>query len=385
MKILRLSISGLPNFKETLSVDFVAQQRVDDDDMEQLYNVFSNIYTSQVISFIGINASGKTTILKAISFTIDMLGNEPLNNIYSKEILDDLGDGQNVVFTVYFYHDNFIYKLNTVVQKAVFPMDGSERLIIVDEALWSKQSCRVKTKKGIFDFKESDLSIRRDQNEQFLPDDVSIIISFNKKNDTKISLYDMSQLTDYNILNVLGRYPKEILTFLDPGIEYLHCNQEGKEIDIRLKFWGKEEIRTNHPTVLNRYLSSGTIKGLSVFMGAVFAFMKGGYLVVDELENHFNKEIVATLIRLFMDKNVNQSGAVLVYSTHYSELLDHFDRNDSIYIVKNREGIFSTKLSDILKRNDMKKSEVYDSDFLGGTVPSYESYIALKKVLMTME
>ncbi len=185
MKILRLSISGLPNFKEPLSVDFVAQQRVDDDDMEQLYNVFSNIYTSQALSFIGINASGKTTILKAISFTIDMLGNESLNNIYSKEILDDLGDGQNVVFTVYFYHDNFIYKLNTVVQKAVFPMDGSERLIIVDEALWSKQICRVKTKKGIFDFKESDLSIRRDQNEQFLPDDVSIIISFNKKNDSK--------------------------------------------------------------------------------------------------------------------------------------------------------------------------------------------------------
>lgn len=385
MKILRLSISGLPNFKETLSVDFVAQQRVDDDDMEQLYNVFSNIYTSQVISFIGINASGKTTILKAISFTIDMLGNEPLNSIYSKEILDDLGDGQNVVFTAYFHHDNFIYKLNTVVQKAVFPMDGSERLIIVDEALWSKQICRVKTKKGIFDFKESDLSIRRDQNEQFLPDDVSIIISFNKKNDTKISLYDMSQLTDYNILNVLGRYPKEILTFLDPGINYLRCKRDGKEFDIRLKFFGKEEIQVNHPRVLNRYLSSGTIKGLNVFMGAMFAFGKGGYLVVDELENHFNKEIVSTLIRLFMDKNVNRSGAVLVYSTHYSELLDHFDRNDSIYIVKNEEGIFATKLSELLKRNDMKKSEVYDSDFLGGTVPSYESYIALKKVLMTME
>ena len=76
---------------------------------------------------------------------------------------------------------------------------------------------------------------------------------------------------------------------------------------------------------------------------------------------------------------------MLVYSTHYSELLDHFDRNDSIYIVKNEEGIFATKLSELLKRNDMKKSEVYDSDFLGGTVPSYESYIALKKVLMTME
>lgn len=385
MKILKLSMSGLPNFKETLSVDFVAQQRVDDNDMEQLYNVFSNIYTSQVISFIGINASGKTTILKAISFAIDLLSNEPLNNSFSKEILDDLGDGQNVVFTACFYHDDLVYKLNTIIQKVVHPVDGSERLVIVDETLWSKQSCRVKTKKGIFDFGESDLSIQRNQDEQFLPDDVSIIISFNKKNDAKISLYDMSELTDYNILNVLGRYPKEILTFLDPSIDYLRCKRDGKEFDIRLKFAGKEEIQVNHPRVLNRYLSSGTIKGLSVFMGAVFAFVEGGYLVIDELENHFNKEIVSTLIRLFMDKNVNKSGAVLIYSTHYSELLDHFDRNDSIYIVKNREGIFATKLSDLLKRNDMKKSEVYDSDFLDGTVPAYESYIALKKVLMTMK
>lgn len=27
----------------------------------------------------------------------------------------------------------------------------------------------------------------------------------------------------------------------------------------------------------------------------------GGYLIVDEIENHFNKEIVSTLIRFFMD------------------------------------------------------------------------------------
>lgn len=50
-----------------------------------------------------------------------------------------------------------------------------------------------------------------------------------------------------------------------------------------------------------------------------------------------------------------------------------------IYIIKNKEGITAEKLSGILKRNDIKKSEVYDSDFLGGTVPTYESYIALKK------
>ena len=71
-------------------------------------------------------------------------------------------------------------------------------------------------------------------------------------------------------------------------------------------------------------------------------------------------------------------------STHYSELLDEFERNDSIYITKNKDGITAEKLSGILKRNDIKKSEIYDSDFLEGTVPAYESYIALKKALISL-
>lgn len=138
----------------------------------------------------------------------------------------------------------------------------------------------------------------------------------------------MSKFTDHNMLNVLGKYPIEVLTFLDPSIEYLNCKPEGKKVDIRLKFYGKDEINLNNPLALNKYLSPGTIKGLSVFMGAVITFTEGGYLVVDELENHFNSEIVSTLVRFFMDKKINKKGATLVFSTHYSELLDKFERND---------------------------------------------------------
>ena len=372
MKLMKFEMEGLPNFNNTLCIDFVARQRVASDDAEQLYNIFSNIYVKQVLSFIGINASGKTTILKTISF------------VTSKEILDDLEEKQRVALTSYFYHENSVYKLMTHIEKKVNPVDGNSELVIADEVMWSKGIYRVKTKKSIYDFRDDDLNIRRNQNEKFLPNDVSIIIALNKKSNTKFSMYDMSQLTDYNLLNVLGNYPKEILSFLDPSIEYLYCRQDGKETDIKLKFYEKDEVTLNHPAALNRYLSSGTIKGLSVFMGAIFTFIKSGYLVVDELENHFNKEIVSTLIRFFLDKRVNKRGSTLIFSTHYSELLDQFDRNDSIYIVKNKGGIYAVNLADILKRNDIKKSEIYDSDFLGETVPAYNSYLSLKKVLMKL-
>lgn len=385
MKLLKIAINGLPHFKNRLDIDFVALQRVDDYDKERLCHVFSNIYVNKAISFVGINASGKTTILRAISFVMKMLNNESLNNIRSKAILDDMDDNHQVIITTYFYDGHDVNKLETAIVKEISEVDGSEKLIIKDEKLWSKDGARVKTKKNLFDFTEADLKQKRDKNEQYLMDDVSIIVAENKKKNMSLFICDMLEWTDHNILNVLGRFPKELLTFLDPGIEYLECSLKEKKVDIRLKFYGKEEIAINSLTVLENYLSSGTIKGLGVFMSATFSFAEGGYLIVDEIENHFNREIVATLIRFFMDEKVNKNGATILFSTHYSELLDEFDRNDSIYIVRNKEGIGAENLSNILKRNDIKKSEVYDSGYLGGTVPAYEAYMALKKVLSSVK
>lgn len=71
----------------------------------------------------------------------------------------------------------------------------------------------------------------------------------------------------------------------------------------------------------------------------------------------------------------------MIFITHYPELLDEFDRNDGICIVRNRNGIAAENLSHILKRNDIKKSDAYQSGFLEGTTPAYEAYMRLKKNL----
>lgn len=132
---------------------------------------------------------------------------------------------------------------------------------------------------------------------------------------------------------------------------------------------------------LEQYLSSGTIKGIITFSMVKEVLQSGGYLLVDEIENHFNKEIVTTLVRFFMDNRLNRNGGTLIFTTHYPELLDEYDRNDGIYIVRNRNGITADNLSYILKRNDIKKSDAYQSCFLEGTTPAYEAYMRLKKSL----
>lgn len=389
MRLLKIFIQNMPRFKGDIDIDFITKQRVAEDDKEKLFHVFSNsktsIYTNQAISFIGLNASGKTTILKAISFVINLLNNEALNNIKSKEILNDLSEGEKVKIISFFYNDNSIYKLETIIAKKINQVDNEEKLIITEERLWEKDANKVKTKKNIFDFNDSNIRIERNEKEQFLLNDVSVMIAINKEKQSNFPVRDMLMWTNHNMLNILGRFPKELLTFLDPSIEYFKCNVEKKSADIRLKFYGSEEIILNRPSEIEKYLSSGTIKGINVFMNALLCFVEGGYLIVDELENHFNEEIVTTLVRFFMNPNVNKNGATLIYSTHYSELLDEYERNDCIYIVRNRGGIYAENLSLILKRNDIKKSEAYESGYLEGTVPVYEAYIALKKVLSSVK
>jgi hypothetical protein len=254
--------------------------------------------------------------------------------------------------------------------------------MITDETLKVKPFAKIKSKADIFVFDDVEALLVRDNDEAFLLDDVSIMVAYNKKIKDPLVVTDMLQYTNTNKLSISQDCPPELIAFFDPSVEYLRVKKKSKNTDIYLKFKGKKEIVLNQFSELNRYLSSGTIKGINTFLNAIKTFEVGGYLIVDELENHFNHEIVSTLIRFYMDKKVNTNGAVMLFSTHYAELLDEFERNDNIYIVRNRNGITAENLSAILKRNDIKKSEAYESGFLEGTVPMYDAYMDLKNSII---
>lgn len=376
MRLLKMSVSGLTLFKDTIDIDFYTEQRVSGDNNEMVTPCFGNVYTNNVISIVGINASGKTSLLKIISFVIEFMNGESINNISNIDILDDT---QNVTITAYFFDPKEgIFKLESEIIRVV--NDNLDiRYIINNERLWCKKVSRVKSKKDLFEFDDKCIIKERDNNAEFLKEDTSIILSLNKNKN--FYLKDLIQLTNLNFLRLIGDFPQELIAFLDPSIEYFSFDKITGES--KLKFFDREEIIVSNTVIFERYLSLGTIKGINVFINAMVVFEIGGYLIVDELENHFNREIVATLLKFFMNKSVNKNGATLIFSTHYTELLDEFERNDGIYIVRNRNGISAQKLSNILTRNDIKKSEAFKSDFLEGTVPTYDSYMQLKKAIVS--
>ena len=380
MKILRIKAQGLPLFKQNLDIAFYAQQRVSEDDKERLFKLLSkpSVYLHSANAFIGINASGKTSVLKAIQLALSIVNNEPINHVDAKTIL---GGTKKAVFHIYFYDANQnICCLETEITSHK-TKTGDFVYSIVNEKLWEKPGGSVQSRKALTDFSGLEPGAIRNENEMFLSDDVSFIIAHNKKTKDTLEICSLLSFTNVNVLPFSEDIPLEVIAFLDPTIEKLCLEQMENKSFIHLKFKGEDEIVLNNAMDLEQYLSSGTIKGIITFSLVKEVLQSGGYLLVDEIENHFNKEIVTTLVRFFMDSRFNKKGGTLIFTTHYPELLDEYDRNDGIYIVRNRNGIMADNLSNILTRNDIKKSDAYQSGFLEGTTPAYEAYIRLKKSL----
>ena len=377
MKLLRIQAQGLPLFKNGVDLVFYAQQRVAEDDKDTLSPLTpaSRFYLNNTNAVIGINASGKTSVLKLILLVLDLVNNEPISHGETRDIL---GESNKSVLTVNFISDSGdLCQLESVI--TVTNRHGELQYRIIQETLWVKSFSSIKSKKQLTEFDGLTPYAVRNGGEDFLPDDTSIIIAYNKKVRQHVKVASLLVMTNFNVLPFSESIPAAVIQYLDPTIEALFFEREDQKSTIHLKFYGKKEILLSDPTELNRYLSSGTVKGIVTFTLAIQMLKEGGYLIVDELEDHFNKEIAATLLRFFMDSSVNKNGGVLIFSTHYPEILDEFNRNDSIFVTRNRDGITVSNLNDILKRNDLKKSDAYQSGILEGTVPAYEAYMKLKK------
>ena len=392
MKLLKVRTSGIPLFQTCCEIDFLALQRVTEENAEKMCCTFHagalGFYHINVLSIVGFIGSGKTTLLKLIAFVCRMLNNEPLNGIDCADILDGLAEGSRATIETFFFaHNRETYPWSeegavNFLQTVVTKQDG--KLVIAYETLKSKPLSKVKSKKTLFDFNGIEINLSRNirENAEFLLDDVSIMVAFNKRNREHVPFTELLRYTNINALTIKEDCPPQLIAFFDPSVAYLKVESKSKGLDIRLKFNGQDELQLKQLSELDRYLSSGTIKGINVFLKAMETFQTGGYLIVDELENHFNREIVSTLIRFFMDKKVNPRGAMLIFSTHYPELLDEFERNDNIYVARHQQGITVENLSNLLKRNDVKKSDAYQSGLLEGTVPMYEAFMDLKRSIM---
>lgn len=377
---LKMTCRNLTNFEGgMLDVDFTTEKRVysyeiEDNTVEQL---FGSICKLNSIAFAGINATGKTTVLNILSAMLQVfVGNASLK--YDMRLADYFAQTLEVDTYYFQKREKLLYKLTSTIKKN----DETRELFFEDEVLWRKKVTAQTNKKNMYDFDEGDIDLERKSVQSgFLKKEDSIFSRImNPYSEASRAVVDMCLTTNHNILSSVSlALMVPFVQYLDPSIEYLQVKELSEGSAPRLMFEIKFRAHSNSLVVelgdLDMYLSSGTIKGISCLSSIAFAFEVGGYVVIDEIENHLNKTIVINIMNLFTSE-INKKNTTLLFSTHYSEVLDSFDRSDGIYLLSKAPKIKMEKFSSAASgkdRKDRKRSDLILSGSLD-SAPSYQAY-----------
>lgn len=378
-RVIRNEINGVKIFgNESFGVDTIASSNVYEKDKLFLHEIHdSNIHYSPVISLVGVNASGKTTALKLLSLTNELhLSGRSLNSTWINQMRGNVEGllSSEIVLTSYISYRNDLIKIDSTIKQSSL-LDQKNIYEVVEEKIWKKSFKNI-SKKELFTFKSSDyVTSKMDMEAKhvIVSNDISILKYFIKLSyanvlEQRSLVYDLTTLfDDYRGLlehSIDENYAK----YLDPSIDIIALKESDKD-QYRFEFKKKSDSKsiTTNIEGLNNILSAGTIRGLNIMSYVKNALVLGGMVFIDEIESHLNKAIIADIVKLFYSKQTNPFGAVLIFSSHYVELLDYVYRTDSIYILeKGKKGNLNKLLNfnSVIKRKDLKKSEAFISNSL---------------------
>ena len=377
MKLLKVSFDHLKMFENgLLTIDFYAQDKVPASD-DSVFELQRPLYSNNVLAFAGINASGKTTVLNLIELACRIVDGGPANQQGLPVSLPDVFDGESC-FRGAVYHDGFVYLVcsDMIVRSEGILGNQQASLIFADEAVLSIPVQRLK-KTMLTDWDTlfsiaSPVAKRLDFGDIWQGpglEDISVFSAASRRGSARSRLVATRSDGSMRLREGFDGLD-DILRVFDPGISHLAVEDSGRAFS--LSFEGRDPIILSL-SGLEEVLSSGTVRGFSLVQSALRALGSGGYLLVDEVENHLNRQLVNVIIDLFTSRKTNPRGATIVFTSHYAQLLDHIHRKDNVYFLLREERGASkvAKYSDKVRRIENKKSEVFASNYVRGTAPRY--------------
>ncbi len=371
MKLLRIKASGFKNCKDNFSIDMVAKSKKTSEDKEyELNEIDEGLYVYNTLGIVGKNASGKTSSLELLDWCYDILSTFNLS-----------GKGNNyqgVSLEIIFYEMGYLYNYQTDLENSNSLKDIA---VFKNQKMYRKKYYKTKIKQIYDDTWEEYFQI-----DSQIPDELSIVFSVLKQSKIRQFYYDKttdcSEMYDITfklmkLAKLDEKYLEKVLKIFDENISEIRQLDEN---NYSIIYQG--EVKRFSENELYHFLSSGTTKGLNLYILAIISLKMGFDLMIDEIENHFHKTLVENLIMLYKDKNVNKKNATLIFTTHYCELLDLFNRSDNIWITHSRGKIEIENMYENygLRSELLKSKKFYRNAF--DTAVNYEALMNLKKELM---
>ena len=177
MKILRIRAEGLSRYRKPFDISFCAVQRVQSSCQHTVHRLAGSVCVNAVETFAGINASGKTTALRVISFVGMLLKGVSLSSDMASLIL---AENVQTVFTIDFFAGGKICRLTSRIIRTKDP-GARDRVRILEEKLLAKSAAGRTSRANLSDFDGMDPVRVRKHAEEYLSDDVSVMIAVNRQ------------------------------------------------------------------------------------------------------------------------------------------------------------------------------------------------------------
>ena len=382
LKLLNIRVNGYKLLEENFTFDFLTRTKVLESDLEkEVLKIDNLLYSFRTLAVVGGNSSGKSTVLSLILKTIDFLSSGRWSYVENEFKEDKIG------LSISFYLDGNIYFYSVNLLKNTSD-EGRNRLyaLIDNESLFMKKYVKAKGKKNLENIDDAaDVTSIYLQNSL---KDTSAIINLVKENilvdaftNNNVIAFNEGLLSNsfYNILdNSNKELASSIIKLLDDSIEYIKSDSSDY---VKFKRYNEDEQILKKIRLIS-ILSSGTFRGIELYLRAIKAIKLGKVFIVDEIENCFQKNVVFNLIFLFNDERINKNNAQLIFSTHYTEILDILNRQDSINITHKNNGRINIKnLKEYDIRVELSKSKQFDNNTFNTSI-NYQQLMEVRRNLI---
>lgn len=396
----KIIISNILGINNRIEIDFLATPKKKGK-KDSIYELEPYVNINKIIGIIGPNASGKSSIVDALSELKIFLSQykiiDKARERKDEEFLKFINNNSDFLPDRNLEHLDEMSEITIEVYIPTGEMPGFYKYSIIynndtlNEKLYYRK--KIKSKKEIeienytTDTKRSDIGYKCYYKDSIIKDYESVGKELVDKFNKTLRYYDTfyNYIASNSIIQLDINFPNYI--GLAETVEYIKENKK-----IMLKFLntidkritgilfeknenGDDEIyfQINHKAKIEWYeLSTGTKRIIKLFVSVMQTLNNGGIMLCDEIETALHKELVQLIINLFLN---SKSPSQLIFTTHLPEILDQSEiRNDQKYFLHYNNGKSELiNIANINPRNDYSFSKNYYIDKRFMPQPSKEN------------
>lgn len=345
-------------------------------------NTISNKKTfANLLAIKGANASGKTNVLKTLTFII-YFSKHSFNLEPNEEIpfINYFNSEEDTNLFIEFLNDKIKYKYEIQLNKKEIK---NETFYINNKIAFERNDNNLIIKNPTFDDLKT-IKLRKNASiistaHQYTFESITPIYELFGNNISNVTLNGLKpDLISYNDVSKLYKENKEYLKFtkkilskVDTGIDDIIIEEIEDPETEKKKYIPFFVFNINGKKELLSYdeQSSGT-KALFKQLGAYKAVLDtGGLLILDEFDTNLHPDLLPILVEFFDSPKLNKNNAQLVFSTHHIEIMDKLKKYRVILVNKEENESYLYRLDEIngdILRNDRSISKIYNTGKLGG-------------------